>query len=200
MQPPQGFLRTSGSVAVAARATATASATTSFAVTAASTGSAATATTTSTAAATTLAVTTSTAEAATTAPGLTSNLVEAVVGSTVGLGSAVCCSLLTRRLHVPRLACGVAGGGIVGPAGSGLRLRCLGRCSSWGIDLLVGPRNDLVVVLNVLVLSTSSRVPALACSVALGLCDSSAGLLRSGNAVSLRLLELGQASVRGGGV
>lgn len=142
-----GFLRPGGSVAVAARTTATASATTTFAVTTAATGTATAATTASTTTTTTLALTTAT-EAATTAAGLTSDLVETVVGGAVGLSS-----LLARCLGVPGLACSVAGGGIVGPAAGGLWLRRLDRRSSRGVDLLVGPGNDLVVVLNVLLLS-----------------------------------------------
>ena len=142
-----GFLRPGRSVAVAARTAATASATATFAVTAAATGTTTAASTTSAAASATLALTTAT-EAATTAAGLTSDLVEAIVGGAVGLSS-----LLARCLGVPGLACSVAGGGIVGPAAGGLRLRRLDRCSNRGVDLLVGPGNDLVVVLNVLLLS-----------------------------------------------
>jgi hypothetical protein len=71
------------------------------------------------------------------------------------------------------------------------------RCDSWGVDLFVGPGNDLVAVLDVLRLSTSRCVPVFASNVALGLDGGSGRLLRSGNAVGLRLLKLGKTSVCG---
>lgn len=61
-------------------------------------------------------------------------------------------SLLARCLSVPRLACSVTGSGVVGPAAGGLRLRRLDRRGCWGVDLLVRPGNNLVVVLDVLLL------------------------------------------------
>jgi hypothetical protein len=191
-----GFLRPGRGVAVTARTMATSTTSTAFAITTAAARTA-TSTTVSTSAATaTLAVAAST-EATTTAPGSTSNLVEAVVRSTVGLGSAVCCSFLARCLGVPRLACRVSGGGIVGPAGNGLRLRSLDRCGSRGVDLVIGPGNDLVAVLDVLRLGTSGRIPVLAGNVALGMDGRSGSLLVSGRAIGLRLLELGQTGVCG---
>lgn len=112
-----------------------------------------------------------------------------------GLSSAVCGSFLAGCFCVPSLACSVASGSLISPASSSLRLRSLNRGSCWGVDLLLGSQDDLIVVLDVLLLGASSCVPALARNVALGLGGGRDGL-RSRNTVGLGLLKLGQASVR----
>ena len=104
---------------------------------------------------------------------------------------------MARCLGVPRLACSITGGGVVSPAAGSLRLRRLDGRRCRGVDLLVGPGNDLVVVLDVLLLGTSGCVPGLACNVALGLSSRGGSLIRGGNAVGL---ELGQTGVCGGRV
>jgi len=188
-----GLLRPGGSVAVAARSTAAATATASLAVTAATPR--ATASTTAASAAAGLAFTTS-AGAATTASGLTSDLVETVIG----LSRDFCTDLLARCLGVPGLAGKVACSRVVGPAG-GLRLRCNVRGCCRCVNLLVGSWNDLVALVKTLLLSASSCVPALASDVALRLDSGARVLFRGGrNTIGLRLLELGQTGVCSGGI
>jgi hypothetical protein len=124
--------------------------------------------------------------------------VETVVA--IGLGRDFSRDLLTGRLGVPGLASKVTCGRVVGPARD-LRLRRNGRCGCRCVDLLVGSWDDLVALINTLLLSASSCVPALACDVAFGLDGRALSLFRSvRNTVGLRLLELGQAGVCSGGV
>ena len=196
---PDVLLGPGGSVTIAARSTATSTATArSLAVAAATSGTTASSTTTTSAAtAAGLALTTATGAAAT-ASGLTSDLVETVVA--VGLSWDFGTNLLAGRLGVPGLAGKVTRGRIVGPARN-LGLRRNGLCDGRCIDLLVGSGNDLVALINTLLLSSGSCVPALACDVAFGLDGGARAFFRSGrNTVGLRLLKLGQTGVCSGGV
>jgi hypothetical protein len=196
---PESLLGPGSSVAIAARSTATSTATTRSLAVAAATSGTTTSSTTATSAATTagLALTTATGAAAT-ASGLTSDLVETVVA--VGLGWDFRTDLLTGRLGVPSLTGNVTCGRVVGPAGS-LRLRRNGRGSCGCVDLLVGSGDNLVVFLKALLLSASTCVPALASDVAFGLDSGARALFRGGrNTVGLRLLELGQTGVSSGGI
>lgn len=195
--PSASNLRPGGSTAVATRSAAASTTTTSFTVTAATSVRAATATSTTTSTATArLAFTAATAEASTAASGSTRDLVEAVVGYTVGRG--VSCSFLAGRLGVPGLASKVASGRLVGPARGLLRSGL-----SWGcgrdVDFVVRPGNDLVAVLKTFLFGAGGCVPTLAGNVAFGLGVGRSILLDCG-AVGLGLLELGQAGVCSGGV
>lgn len=123
---------------------------------------------------------------------------EAIVGRAVGFGDVVQRSLLTRSLGVPRLTCSVACGGLVGPIGGLLLLRCLRSGSHRVVHLLVGPGDDLVALLQSSFVGTASGVPALGGNISLGLNSRSSAFGRGGSkTVGLGLLELGQTSVGG---
>jgi len=124
--------------------------------------------------------------------------VEPVVA--VGRSRDVCSNLLTGRLGVPGLASNVACGRVVGPIGGlGLRRNLWGGCRR--VNLLVGSRDDLIALVETLLLSATSCVPALAGDVAFGLDAGARALFRGGrNTVGLRLLELGQAGMCSGGI